>query len=300
MIKTKKKNRQQQIAKKAKVQAPAPKSRTIVPVPTNRAPAVKLDFAADARMGQETMTQQDYSIPRLVILQALSPQVQDADAKHIDNAEAGDICDTVGQVLYDGENGILVTPISYRRSYIEWVPRTKGGGFVADHTPTNAVTEKNLQELLATCNRNDKGKIITPKGNNINVSGEYFIFLIDDSTGGYQPFVLTMSSTQAKKSRRWNTMISQFLIEYNGKKINPAMWYRTYRLTTIPERNDQGSWFGWQIMPEKDTVALTNGKEVYQDAKAFHASVKKGKVSVAAPEEEEMPGEAGIDDDVSL
>lgn len=292
MIKTKQKKKTEQ-PKRQKAPAPASKSRALIPTPkpTNRQVSTKvIDFSADSHMGMEAMTQQDYAIPRIVILQDLSPQVQQRDERHIENAEPGDICDVVGQVLYDGNEGIIVDPVSYRRAYIEWVPRTKGGGFVMDRTPINPEQANQLQDFLNKCERGAKGEITTPNGNEIRISGEYFVFLIDKDTGDYQPFVISMGGTQMKKSRRWNTLMNQFKIEHNGERINPAMFYRCYKLTTIPERNDQGSWFGWNITPDANVVDLPQGEQIYLDAKEFRKSIAAGRVSVAQPVQEDVPG----------
>jgi len=245
-------------------------------------------------MGQENMTPQDYAIPRIAILQDLSPQVLKRDERYIEGAEVGDICDVVSNVLYSGEEGILVIPVSYRRAYTEWVPRSKGGGFVADRTPVGDAGEREWQKFRASCEQGEKGLLITPAGNELRQSAEYFVFLIDGKTGEYQPFVLNMGGTQLKKSRRWNTMMNQLKIEYNGQRINPAMFYRSYRLTTVPERNDQGTWMGWQITPADDVVSLPNGEQTYLDAKEFRKSVQSGKVSAAAPVSPEDSGPAGV------
>jgi len=293
MIKTKQKQRQTKQTQRQKAPAPAPKSRALTTLPraTNKQLGKAIDLRADSHMGMEAMTQADYAIPRIVILQDLSPQVQTRDERHIENAEAGDICDIVGQVLYDGNEGIIVDPVSYRRAYIEWVPRTKGGGFVADRTPINPEASNQLQDFLNNkCTRGAKGEITTPTGNEIRISGEYFVFMVDVATGDFQPFVISMGGTQMKKSRRWNTVMSQFKIDYNGERINPAMFYRCYKLTTIPERNDQGSWFGWQITPDVNVIDLPKGEEIYIEAKEFRKSILAGRVSVSQPVQEDVPG----------
>jgi hypothetical protein len=286
MIKTK----QSKKATKVKSPAPAPKSRALaVRKPQTKQVSTKvIDFAADQHMGMEGMTQADMAIPRLAILQALSPQCNKRDEKYIENAEPGDICDTVAGTLYTGADGIFVIPVSYRRAYTEWVPRTKGGGFVADRTPVNAQAALELQKFLDTCDRGEKGEITTPKGNEIKVSGEYFVFLVDPENGDFEPFVLNMGGSQAKKSRKWNSVMNKFKIEYNGERINPAMFYRTYKLTTVPEQNDQGSWFGWAIVPDQNVIDLPNGETIYKDARDFRQSVMAGRVSVSAPVQDDF------------
>ena len=57
----------------------------------------------DAGTASENMTNDDMLIPRLRILQALSPQVSKADGAYIKGAEAGCIFDNVTNEFIDGE-----------------------------------------------------------------------------------------------------------------------------------------------------------------------------------------------------
>ena len=80
-------------------------------------PSLILD---DAGTASENMTTDDMLIPRLKILQAQSPEVNKADAAHVKGAEAGQIIDTVSANLADGDKGVTVVPVSYRKTFIEW------------------------------------------------------------------------------------------------------------------------------------------------------------------------------------
>jgi hypothetical protein len=230
---------------------------------------------ADAGAGQEEMKRDDYAIPRLTILQDLSPQVKKTEEGYIKGAEAGMICDALNERIFDGDNGIAVIPVSYRRAHIEWKPRKSGGGFVKDHGSDPAI----LQQVT----RDPDSGLVFKNGNTLSIVGEYFVFLLDKE-GGFSPYVLSMSGSQQKKSRRWNTMINQLRVPaQGGGTFNPAMFYMTYRLSTVPERNDQGSWFGWKIQPETPTLELDNGDQVYVAAREFRNQINKGDVKVAAP-----------------
>src|SRR6266481_10107657 len=68
--------------------APAPKSRALmVPPKRDKTMSTKvIDFAADSHMGMEGMSTADFAIPRLAILQSLSPQVNARDEKYIEGA----------------------------------------------------------------------------------------------------------------------------------------------------------------------------------------------------------------------
>ena len=149
---------------------------------------------------------------------------------------------------------------------------------VADHGADSS--------CLESCSRGDKGEYFTDEGNEIVPTGEYFVFMINKD-GSHTPAVLSMSKSQLKKARQWNTMMNRLQIVANGKQINPAMFWTSYQLTTIPEQNDQGAWFGWSIKMNHDADSggiikkLKNGKEIYLAARNFKAQVAQGEVKVS-------------------
>ncbi len=243
----------------------------------------------DAGAGQEEMQADDMQIPRLGILQALSPQVDKSKGEYIEGAESGMIMDSVTQELYDGDSGIIVVPVSYRKTYIEWKLRENGGGLVADHG--------NQPALLDACTKDERGRMINSDGNQIVATAEYFVFLVDPETGAANPAVLSMASTQLKHSRRWNTTINQLKIKKpdGSGMFNPAMFYRSYKLQTMPESNDHGSWFGWKISGSLATVELPDGINLYKAAKDFRDQVAKGDVKVHEAQAEASASES--DDD---
>ena len=111
----------------------------------------------DAGSASEGMSKDDMMIPRLSILQQMSPQINKRDGAYVDGAEAGHIYDNVSNEVYDGENGITVVPISYRRAHIEW--KADRGGLVADHGSDSA--------CLDNCTRGSRGEYLTDEGNEI-------------------------------------------------------------------------------------------------------------------------------------
>jgi hypothetical protein len=230
------------------------------------------------------MSKDDIAIPRLSILQDLSPSAIKRNAEYIKGAEAGMFADLTQGKIFSGEDGVIVIPVTYRRTYIEWKPRSDGGGFVNDHGIDD--------ELLSTAVRDDKGALILPNKNKLVVTAEYVILLVNKD--GITPAVMSLASSQLKKSRKWNTMITNYQIDHpKGGKFNPAMFYRAYRLTTIPESNDQGDWFGISIAPECDVISLPDGKEAYMKARTLRQQVDSGEVKVSVPASDS----AGEDED---
>ena len=238
-------------------------------------------FEQDAGVGQETMGRDDYAIPRLNIVQPLSPVMQKKDPAYNKDAEMGSILETVTKTLYDGEDGIVVVPVGFSKNHNEWKPRgTKGGGgFVANHGSDASI--------LSSCKQDDRGRFFNKEGNQIIPTAEYVVFIVQDD-GQYLPAVISMSSTQLKKSKQWNMLINQFrLPSKDGGSFNPPMFARSYRLTTVIESNDKGTWAGWNIEPGdllNDKKAIPNGAEIYAAAKAMREGIAQGKMRVVEPE----------------
>jgi hypothetical protein len=241
---------------------------------------------ADSMAGMENMSQDDFMIPRINILQALSPQVNKRDGQYIDGAEAGHIIDNVAAKVYEGEEGIVVVPISYRRAHIEW--KADRNGFVKDHGSD--------PKCLESCSRGDRGEYITDEGNTISPTAEYFVFIVNDD-GSHSPAMISMSGSKLKKARRWNSMINRLMVPHpsdDTKKFTPAMFWNAYKLTTVPEENDQGSWFNWDMEMMFDANSggiiqqLPNGRDIYLAARDFKESVASGDVKVQ-PESTEDP-----------
>ena len=94
------------------------------------------ELLEDAGEFEEHLQQADMAIPFLQVIQAQSPQVTEGDAQFIKEAVKGMLFNTVTKKCYDGrEEGVMIVPIKYKRSFIEWVRREDGGGFVAEHPP---------------------------------------------------------------------------------------------------------------------------------------------------------------------
>lgn len=243
-------------------------------------------FLQDAGKGSEDVQVSDLIVPFVRILQDLSAQVKKSKPEYIEGAEAGMFFNTATQELYSGQDGIFVVPIKFQTRYTEWVPRTAGGGLVADHGDDASV--------LNRCEQKDN-KYTTPEGNEIVEAGTFWCYLVNIETGAYQGILLSFSGTQRKKGRRWNTMIKSLQVQVKGKPINPASFYQTYKLTSVPETNDKGDWYGYRIESHCPTVTLPNGTDIYMSAREFLESIASGKIQAAAAAEDHSDDSVDLD-----
>lgn len=251
----------------------------------------------DQGSGMENMGATDFAIPRISILQKMSPQVEKTDPAFIPGAEVGMILDSVTGDLYDGQEGILVVLISYRFTHLNWWPRLskKGKGFINDFGADPAVMQ--LTE------RDDKNRNIVKKqlpglnppiDSEIVPTAEYFAFIVDpDDNNHITRVLIPMARTQLKKSKKINTL-SQILVPVQGRKIPAPLFYRMYRLTSAPETYGENTIMGWVIEPAQCLIdnelgleVLSGGDDIYQEARAFKNKIQRGEVKVQKPGETE-------------
>ena len=67
--------------------------------------------------------------------------------------------------------------------------------------------------------------------------------------------------------------------------FKPAPFTQTYRLKTVLEKNNLGSWFGWEI----EHIGPVEDQNVLQAAYEFYTSCKDGAVKVNYKQEENTP-----------
>ena len=231
------------------------------------------DLFAFAGQGVEGLGTDDLAIPFLNIIQSNSPQLNKREGKHIEGSEVGMLFNTVTNELFDGESGVEVIPCAYQRTLVEWVPRDQEGGFVASHDPESGI--------LSRATKNERGQDVLENGNYLANTASHYIILLSPAFGLTQA-VLSMTSTQLKKSRKWNTqMVSQTITLPDGTvKPKPSFAF-AYTIKTMPESNKHGSWFGYEIGERRGAAA-----EEFQLGAAFYKAVMAGTVKAGAPEQE--------------
>jgi len=228
-------------------------------------------FEEFAGAGMEGVRADDLLVPRLGILQALSPQVNKRKSEYIDGAEVGMIADLgTGQVFPDG---VWFLPVHYRKDYLEWAPRDSGKGLVKIHSDPL---------IIEQTTRDDRNRPVLPSGNYIAETAQFFGLNLSNNR---QMCYVPMTSTQLKKARRWNTLaMGEKLRRADGSEFTAPFFYRTYLLTTAEESNNDGDWFGWKIeraqaLPEISVeVNNIDWRALKEEAVAFQKSLAEGAV----------------------
>ena len=222
----------------------------------------------DAGDGLDNLTPDDLLIPSLKLVQKGSPAVDPTDSTYKDSVKVGDILNSVTNESYDGDAGITVLPAAYRRIFLEYIPREAGGGLAGIHENPS---------ILSQTHRDEMGRDVLVSGNYIQTTANHYVLLLNGEK--YDPVMIAMYSSQLKKSRRWNSIMAGQRITSNGKSVTPASYSHMYHLSTVPEKNSKGSWFGWRI----ELVGQVKDILLYRAAKEFAKSIQ-------SPEPSELKG----------
>ena len=238
---------------------------------------INLEQFADE--GFENVDSKSLALPFLKILGQLSPQVTQGDSQFISDARPGMIFNTVTNQLYDGQKGISVVPCFYKLEYIEWRDR----GMDGSSAPVNIYPADS--DIMSKTTRDDKNKDRLENGNYVEETASHYVLIVEDKNVS-STAMMTMKSTQRKKSKKWNSM----MMSVREKKkdgsgyFKPAPFTQMYPLKTVLEKNNLGSWYGWEI----EHIGQVESEETIKAAFDFYESCKKGAVRANHKNEEQV------------
>lgn len=247
-----------------------PKSTAIAKVPSS---AVSVPTDASAMMesmigvGLENVTANDVLIPRINILQALSPQLQKSKPEFIADAEQGDFCDTGTGEIFRGS--ITVIPVFFARVYLEWAPRASGKGLIKNHGTDRSILDHTKVD--------DKNRNVLPNGNYIAETASFYVLNV---SAGMRRSFIPLASTQLRAARRWMTMITaQRLTATNGREFTPPIFYRAWEASPVEQSNAEGNWYGWKFDPSTPVPEMEDAAAILAECKHFHEQCRDGLVT---------------------
>lgn len=261
--------------------------------------AAAVSFEDDAGSGLEGVDSKSLAIPFIALLQPLSPQCEDPKDGGIEGAKAGLFINTITNELY---SEIEVIPAAFKREYLRWAPNR--GGFRG----SLPATDVDLNKVPGMSNHN--GRLLMdvvdgqpvfdnegrPKFDFLSDTRNHFV-LVKTSSGSWVPALISLSSTQIKKSKRWLSLISGLeLTKADGiTKYVPPSYSHIYKITSVKEENDKGKWNGFSIALSRALDPSSPADAAaYLKAKQFNLDVNAGAVEVSQPVDvgtEEAPGD---------
>ena len=249
-------------------------------------------FEEDAGAGQEEADRSSYAIPFISILQALSPAVGEDG---IEGAKPGLLMDTVTNEM---SKTLRIIPCAFQRRFLRWAPNR--GGYRGEYMPLEVETgtcsglsrhgNSYLMDVPTGVEKvfDDQGRALYDE---LSDTRNHFV-LYESASGTWKPAIISLSSTQIKRSKRLMAIINQIeLIGAKGKKFNPPSFSHIYELTTEKETNQKGSWYAASFKLESQLTDI----ELYAKAKAFHQSVMSGSVETAPPVQDSFTDPNNID-----
>jgi hypothetical protein len=210
----------------------------------------------ESSRGSQEVGLEDVALPRISMIQDLSPQHKKSKPEYIEGAEPGMIFNTVTGELYS--DSLYVVPAYYRKEWVIWKDQNKGGGFRGSFaTEEEAVAELQNLDDAADCEVVD--------------TAQHYVLVVkhrEDFTFEAQEAVISMSKSQMKVNRKWNAEI-----RVNGGD----RFSRVYQLSAVVDTNAAGQeYYNWRVK----SVGFAP-ESVYKAAEAMYEAVRNGERDIA-------------------
>jgi hypothetical protein len=229
----------------------APTELAVVPE-AQTALAVATGFDASDARGKSNITQEDVTLPRLAICQAMSPEKNDDDAKYIEDLKEGDLFNSLTGTIY-GKGPIEVIVIDLKKRALEFEKDPVTG------KQTKKILDFNVPWRDPRCEFTEG-----PAGRVPPVATRFYDFIaLVPST--LEPVVLSMSRTKIPVAKRLNSLLS----------LRPgAAWAGMFRVSASREEKNGNKYFNYKIQPAGPTPAglLPICESMYQQFE--HTTVK--------------------------
>ena len=216
-------------------------------------------YEGDAHTGFENVKTSSLAFPILKLLHNGSGEAQKRNQNYVEGAEPGMLLNTVTKKLYNGAEGIEVIPCHYKLEYQEWADFGTGSG-----RPEN-IYDANSDILSKT--KNEMGKDRLDNGNYILTVGQHYVLIRDGNST--ENALISMSSSQGKISRKWNSMMMSITLDGKNGPYTPPSFSHKYRLTSVLNSGKGNQWYGYNVTK----VGPVEEPALYERAKKFYTSL---------------------------
>jgi len=205
-----------------------------------------------SQRGAENVGSEDVVIPRIELVQALSPARKKNDPAYIEGADEGMLFNNVTRELYGLD--VVVVPVYYSKQYLVWKDRKQGGGtngfrgaFMSKSDAEHAISELAEDDLQ------------------ISDTAQHFVLVYHN--GKWSEAVLSMAKSKLKVSKRWNSLM---------RLTDTDSFSRAYKLSSVTETNARNE----QYYNLNITVMGFVSKEVYEQGEKLYGVISKDGVKV--------------------
>lgn len=200
----------------------------------------------DSYRGSEEVTVNDIILPRIDVLQALSPQLKRSESSYIEGADQGEIFNTVSNEVYG--SSITFVPVTFKREFIVWQDRKLGGGFRgAFATEAEAEQERRMLE--------------NPDNHEVVETHVHFILLVHED-GRVEEAVLSMSKSKRRVSRKLNSLVQMIPGDRFG---------RMYKLMAVEVSGPKGDYWSFDV----SSVGFAP-KHLWERGQEAYDAIKRG------------------------
>lgn len=203
--------------------------------------------------GSENVEMQDLVIPRIELVQALSHCLEEGGAEYIEGAKPGMFYNSVTRELYGPQ--VTVCPVFFKKQYLCWKDRKKGGGFGGAYDAMQEANERIAQET----EDQDAWEAVE--------THQQIVLVVNPETHETSEAVLSCARTKQKVSRQWNS-----LIRVNGFD----RFSRIYELFGVDDENNNGDKFKNIGVRYVDFASMP----VFKAAEALYNSIASGERAV--------------------
>lgn len=199
------------------------------------------DYGELSGGGFQNTTNEDFAVPFLVVLQANSPQVEDEDHP----GKVGELYNTVTEERWGTKKGLCLIPCVTEHVYVEWQPRSEGGGFVGTHAIDSEVVKK------AKAQSKEFGDYKTEEGNDLVQTYYMYVMLLRDPEQETPPDEFAMIAFTSTKIKVYKRTMQRLRMQ----KGNPPLFANRLLLTTVQEENSAGKYRNFHFEPALDDLA---------------------------------------------
>ena len=218
-------------------------------------------FEADAQKGFENVKTESLAPPILKLLQNGSAEAQKRNQNYVEGAEPGMFLNTVTKQLYDGDKGIQVIPCHYKLEFQEWADYGTGSGRPEMIYPDSS-------DILEKTTKGADNKDRLQNGNHILTVGQHFVIIVGDK--GSETAMISMSSSQGKISRKWNSMMKSISLDGKDGPFTPPSFSHIYKLSSVLNTGKGNQWYGYNV----EKVGMLEDAKMYERAKKFYEGIR--------------------------
>lgn len=210
-------------------------------------------------------------VPRLTVLQGLSPQVDRLAPEFIKGAQIGQICDVALGEVWDT---IKILPCYYADVYLEWSPRG-GDGLVHNYGTDSTEFDKLPANEKQKHYRRVPGKE-EKECNEIVKTGTIWALNL---SANMRPCFFPLSSTAYQAAKEFNIRRLEDKIEVApGEWRKARMTTRIWDVTTFQRTKGDNKWYVPTLRKAETIFELPNGEALFEAAETFKDQVARGLV----------------------